>query len=200
MATNWVLGKVSDALAPTVASTVSTAGSFAGGAVSAVGSSINGVGAGINNSIRRYGDGAMDYGNSIRDWTKADGIRAQTASNPLGLASGAAGGKRGVTAPSIYSAPTKTPSKQLTTTSKTVAPQKKSIDAPKKTTSVAKSTPPPKKAVTGVKTSTPVKTGSGPKGGAVTKKTTPAVKSSTGSVGQPSKGAANPLGLPSSFM
>lgn len=126
MATQWVLGKVSEALAPTVSGVVGTAGSFAGGAVTAVGSSINGVGEGINNSIRRYGDGVKDYGNAIMDWSKADGVRAPTANNPLGLSSGATGGKRQVTSPQLYRAPPKaSASKTLMTTSKNAAPQKK---------------------------------------------------------------------------
>ncbi|KAJ4524774.1 hypothetical protein HRR78_007957 [Exophiala dermatitidis] len=99
MATQWVLGKVSEALAPTVSSE------------------------GINNSIRRYGDGVKDYGNAIMDWSRADGIRAQTASNPLGLSAGVTGGKRQVTSPQVYRAPPKTsPSKTLM---KNATPQKK---------------------------------------------------------------------------
>ncbi|EXJ54051.1 hypothetical protein A1O7_09388 [Cladophialophora yegresii CBS 114405] len=129
MATQWVLGKVSEALAPTVSSTVSSAGSFAGGAVNALGNSINGVGETINGSIRRYGDGVKDYGNGIMDWTSADGLRAATASNPLGLSAGKTGGKRQVTGGGVYRAPPTTPtsanSKTLMTTSKTAAPQKK---------------------------------------------------------------------------
>ncbi|EXJ78419.1 hypothetical protein A1O1_08819 [Capronia coronata CBS 617.96] len=126
MATQWVLGKVSEALAPTVSGAVSGAGSFAGGAVSAVGSSINGVGEGINSSIRRYGDGVKDYGNAIMDWTRADAVRAPTANNPLGLSSGVTGGKRQVTSPQLYRAPaTSSPSKTLMTTSRSAAPQKK---------------------------------------------------------------------------
>jgi len=134
MATQWVLGKVSDALAPTVSGAVAGAGSFVGGAVGAVGSSINGVGDGINNSIRRYGDGTKDYGNAIKDWTQADGVRAATASNPLGLSAGVTGGKRQVTAPQVYRAPHRTtPSKTLMTTSKTAVPQKKSdVGTPRK--------------------------------------------------------------------
>src|ERR1700753_4396210 len=97
MATSWVLGKVSDALAPPVSSTVASAGSFAGGAVNAIGNSINGVGETINGSIRRYGDGVKDYGNGIMDWTSSDGVRAATASNPLGLSGGTTGGGAKVT-------------------------------------------------------------------------------------------------------
>ncbi len=134
MATGWVLNKISDALAPTVSGAVSGAGSFAGGAVNAVGNSINGVGEGINHSIRRYGDGAKDYGNAIMDWTRADAVRGATASNPLGLASGVTGGKRQVTSPQVYRPPASSPSKTLTTTSKTAAPHKKRIEGatPKK--------------------------------------------------------------------
>jgi len=125
MATQWVLGKVSEALAPTVSGAVSTAGSFAGGAIGAVGNTINGVGEGINGSIRRYGDGAKDYGNAIMDWTRADGLRAATSSNPLGLSSGMAGGKRQVTSPQVYRAPPRSNATKMLTTNKTAAPQKK---------------------------------------------------------------------------
>ncbi|KIW14698.1 hypothetical protein PV08_07482 [Exophiala spinifera] len=105
--------------------TVATAGAFAGGAVSAVGNSINGIGEGINNSIRRYGDGAKDYGNAIMDWTAADGVRATTANNPLGLSAGKTGGKRTVTHPTLYTPPKPSPSKTLMTTNKSAQPQKK---------------------------------------------------------------------------
>lgn len=149
MATGWVLGKISEALAPTVSSTVSSAGSFAGGAVNAVGNSINGVGETIGGSIRRYGDGVKDYGNGIMDWTTADGVRSATASNPLGLSAGKTGGKRQVTAGGIYRAqPTSGASKTLMTTSKTT-PQKKiaggtpqkALPAPKSTGAVKKPGP-----------------------------------------------------------
>ena len=127
MATQWVLGKISDALAPTVSSGVATAGSYTGGAISAVGNSINGIGEGINRSIKRYGDGVLDYGNGVMDWTSATGSRAQTASNPLGLSSGTAQGKRTVTSPQVYrSQPSSNTSKTMMTTNKTTAnPQKK---------------------------------------------------------------------------
>ena len=125
MATQWVLDKVSDALAPTVSNAVASAGSYAGGAVSAVGNGINGVGEGISRSIKRYGDGVKDYGNGIMDWTSASTTRAQTASNPLGLSGGKGQGKTTVTSPRIYQAPAKSnASRTLMTTSKT-APQKK---------------------------------------------------------------------------
>jgi len=151
MATGWVLGKISEALAPTISSTVASAGSFAGGAVNAVGSSINGVGETINGTIRRYGDGVKDYGNGLLDWTAADGSRAPTASNPLGLSAGKTGGKRQVTGGGVYRAPVSTPtstaSKTLTTTSKTAAPQKKIAGGtPKKALPAPKSAGPTKKA------------------------------------------------------
>jgi hypothetical protein len=130
MATAWVLGKVSDALAPTVSGVVSTAGGFAGGAVNAVGNSINGVGASINNTVKTYGDGVKDYGNSVMDWTAASGVRGGTASNPLGLAGTKTAGQRATTSPSVYHAPKQTPSKTLMTTSKTAGPQKKIGAAP----------------------------------------------------------------------
>jgi len=130
MATQWVLSKISDALAPTVSNTVSTAGSFAGGAVNAVGNSINGVGETINGTIRRYGDGIKDYGNGIMDWTAAGGVRAGTASNPLGLSGTKTGGKLQVTSGHVYRAgpptnPKSAASKTLMTTNKTAAPQKR---------------------------------------------------------------------------
>ncbi|KAH0829775.1 hypothetical protein FOPE_10683 [Fonsecaea pedrosoi] len=158
MATQWVLGKVSEALAPTVSSTVASAGAFAGGAVNAVGNSINGVGESINSTIRRYGDGVKDYGNGIMDWTRAGGVRAATASNPLGLSAGKTGGRLQVTSPQIYRPPASTPktspSKRLMTTSKTAAPQKqieggtakKALPAPgPKSTGASHKTTPAKK-------------------------------------------------------
>jgi len=171
MATNWVLDKISNALAPTVSGAVSSAGSFAGGAVNAVGNSINGVGEGINNSIRRYGDGTRDYGNAIMDWTKAEGVRGATASNPLGLSSGATGGKRQVTSPEVYRAPTKpSASKTLTTTSKTAAPQKKKTE--RGTPTKALPAPAKKNASTAPLKSAPAqaKIGSAPNPGAMRKK------------------------------
>jgi len=124
MATQWVLGKVSEALAPTVSGAVAGAGSFVGGAVNAVGNGINGVGESINSSIRQYGDGAKDYGNAIMDWTRADGIRAATAANPLGLSAPTTGGKRQVTNPHLYRPPA------INSASKTATPQKKIEAAP----------------------------------------------------------------------
>lgn len=205
MATQWVLGKVSEALAPTVSGVVSNAGSFAGGAVSAVGNSINGVGEGINYSIKRYGDGVKDYGNAIMDWTKADGVRAATANNPLGLSSGVTGGKRQVTSPQLYRAPPKnSASKTLMTTSKAAAPQKK-IEAgtprkalpapgPKPNGTVKKSTSavpaPVQKHVsaassTSKSASTASKAASTPNPGAMRKKPTETTSKKTGSTQQP---------------
>jgi len=192
MATQWVLDKVSDALAPTVSNAVASAGSYAGGAVSAIGNGINGVGDGIGRSIKRYGDGVLDYGNGIMDWTSASGSRAQTASNPLGLSGGKSQGKTSVTSPRVYSAPPKSnASKTLMTTSKTV-PQKKIQDGtPKK----ALPAPPTKPAAAPVKkgnsngngngasTTAPVKktTLSTPNPGAMRKAGTTPAKSSTAS-------------------
>lgn len=133
MATSWVLGKISDALQPTVQSAASTAGSYAGGALSSVGSGISGVGASINGTIKRYGDGVTDYGNGIKDWANAPGPRSQTASNPLGLSGGKAAGKTSVMSPSIYSAPPKQKSiaaKPATAAGKSTQPQKKAGTAP----------------------------------------------------------------------
>jgi hypothetical protein len=67
MATQWVLDKVSDALAPTVSRTVAGAGSYAGGAVSAIGGGINSVGEGINRTVRRYGDGVLFLAERVRE-------------------------------------------------------------------------------------------------------------------------------------
>ncbi|KAI1612587.1 hypothetical protein EDD37DRAFT_625263 [Exophiala viscosa] len=170
MATQWVLGKVSDALAPTISNTVSSAGSFAGGAVNAVGNTINGVGEGINGSIKRYGDGVKDYGNAVMDWTGAGAVRAGTAANPLGLSANKAGGKVAVTSPSIYAPPKSTPSQKMLTTSKTTgtpmgqkkiagAPQKKALPAPGPTPVGAKKVTgagaPVKKAVSAAPAKTP---------------------------------------------
>lgn len=194
MATSWVLGKVSDAIAPTIHNTVSTAGSYAGGAVATVGNSINGVGEGINSSIRRYGDGAKDYGNSIMDWSKAPASRVQTASNPLGLSGSTASGKGAVTAPKVYTPP-KSASKVMTTTSKSTAgaSKKPATTAPKG------SVPPPNKAMAGAKSSVPAsvpKAAPGTYKKPVTVKRAP-VKPSTASATNraPIKGASNPLGL-----
>lgn len=149
MATNWVLGKISDALAPTVSGAVSSAGSFAGGAVNAVGNSINGVGDSINQSIRTYGDGAKDYGNAIMDWTKADGYRSSTANNPLGLAGGSTSGKRAVTSPQVYHPPKSSAQKLMTTNkSVTTGTQKKVVDAPVKKALPSSSQPKPVKKAT----------------------------------------------------
>jgi len=126
MATQWVLGKISDALQPSIQSGVSTAGAYAGGVFNTIGSGINGIGESVNGTIRRYGDGLKDYGNGVMDWTNATGSRAQTASNPLGLGTSKTHGKRAVTSPSVYSAPPKpkqNPPKTLMTTSKS-APKK----------------------------------------------------------------------------
>jgi len=201
MATGWVLGKISDALAPTVSNVVGSAGAMAGGAVSAVGAGINGVGESINGSIRRYGDGAKDYGNAIKDWSSADAPRSQTASNPLGLSAGTAGGKSKVTSPSIYSAP-------KPATIKSASTQKKIADTPKKPAGMA----PAKKPVTTTTASVkkPVNALSKPGIGqmksispasrpaSAIKKTTPVVKASSGkptNARAPTKSAANPLGL-----
>lgn len=135
MATSWVLGKISDALQPTIQSTVSTAGNFAGGTLNTVGNGINGVGSTINGTIKRYGDGVRDYGNGVMDWANAPGARGQTASNPLGLSGSKTAGKTSVTSPSIYSAPAKpkqSASKTLTTTAKSTQPQKKIEGVPAK--------------------------------------------------------------------
>lgn len=141
MATNWVLDKISGALQPTIQSTVSTAGSYAGGALNTVGNGINGIGQSINGTVKRYGDGVRDYGNGVMDWANAPGTRGQTASNPLGLSSGKTGGKSSVTSPSIYSAPAiskprpkQVAAKPSASTGKATQAQKKIAGAPVKKT------------------------------------------------------------------
>src|SRR5436305_9091398 len=99
MAAEWIMGTIHNALARTISSAVQTAGSVAGSAVNAVGNGINGIGESINSSIRRYGDGTIDYGNAIKDYTKAPGPRASTASNPLGLSNSVTGGKHAFSQP-----------------------------------------------------------------------------------------------------
>lgn len=39
----------------------------------------------ITNATHSLGDGTRNYGNGIKDATKADGPRSQTKENPLGL-------------------------------------------------------------------------------------------------------------------
>ena len=203
MATSWVLGKISDALQPTVQSTVSTAGNFAGGAFNTVGNGINGVGNAIGGTISRYGNGVRDYGNGVMDWSNATGPRAQTASNPLGLNGGTTSGKRAVTSPSVYSAPAKkaqTGSRALTTTTKAPAPVKKATTSPRAGAPVKKVANVPKAASA---------TANRPVGNAAKKTinpaSRPAAKAKTGitpaarpkstSTGTNYVAAANPLGL-----
>lgn len=51
----------------------------------------------ITNATSGAGNSVSDYGNGIKDWTKADGTRTQTAKNPLGTSSNSYGGKGVVT-------------------------------------------------------------------------------------------------------
>ncbi|KIV83777.1 hypothetical protein PV11_05772 [Exophiala sideris] len=195
MATQWVLGKVSDALAPTISSTVSSAGSFAGGAVNAVGNTINGVGEGINGSIKKYGDGVKDYGNAVMDWTSAGAVRASTAQNPLGLSATKAGGKVAATNPRIYNPPKSTPSQKMMTTGTPMgqkkivgAPQKKALPAPGPTPVGAKKVTgagaPAKKAVSAAPPkSTPAKTPTHPNPGALRKKPAETTTKTNGAAG-----------------
>ncbi|KAL2434819.1 hypothetical protein ABEF95_008106 [Exophiala dermatitidis] len=136
------------------------------------------------------------------DWSRADGIRAQTASNPLGLSAGVTGGKRQATSPQVYRAPPKTsPSKTLMTTSKNAAPQKR-IEAgtPKKAlpapgpksdavTKKASSTvaAPVQKHVSAVtpKAPTATKTAATPNAGAMRKKPVDATNNKNGGLKQP---------------
>jgi len=101
---------------------VASAGSMAGGVVDSAGKSVTGAGQGvgkrsvriaplsprtsanqfsslnsITNATAGAGNSVSDYGNGIKDWTKADGARTQTAKNPLGTTSNSYGGKGVVT-------------------------------------------------------------------------------------------------------
>lgn len=106
-----------------VNSGIATAGNYAGGAVDAAGKSVSGAGRGvgkryhprpffpylpttannppdypsITNASNSAGGSASDYGNAVKDWTKASGPRTQTAKNPLGTSGGSYGGKKVVT-------------------------------------------------------------------------------------------------------
>lgn len=131
MATQWILGKVSDAVAPVVSGAVSSAGGFAGGAINAVGNGVNSVGEGFNRTVKTYGDGVKDYGNSVMDWTSATSVRGATAANPLGLTGSTTSGKRSTTSPSEYYAPKQTPNKTATPQKEVgAAPTKKALPAP----------------------------------------------------------------------
>jgi hypothetical protein len=127
MATAWIMGTIHNAIAPTISNAIQTAGSVAGDAVGAVGNGINGIGESINSSIRRYGDGTVDYGNAIKDYTKAPGPRASTASNPLGLSNSVTGGKNAFSQP-IYRAPA--PSQPKALPAPAPKPQPKALPAP----------------------------------------------------------------------
>lgn len=93
MATSWITGMVTNAIAPTVHSSVSQAGGIAGDLICGVGNSINGVGSSIDGYVRSYGNGVNTYGNAVKDWTKAEGPRVGTSTNPLGLQDTWTGGK-----------------------------------------------------------------------------------------------------------
>ena len=51
----------------------------------------------MTNYAKGAGDSASNYGNGIKDATKAGGPRTQTAQNPIGLSSNSYGGKKVVT-------------------------------------------------------------------------------------------------------
>ncbi len=51
----------------------------------------------MTNAAGSAGGSASNYGNGIKDATKASGPRTQTASNPLGTSSNSYGGKKVVT-------------------------------------------------------------------------------------------------------
>ncbi|MCJ1254806.1 hypothetical protein MMC24_002622 [Lignoscripta atroalba] len=102
--TAWIMNTVSGYVDGFVSNAVAGAGSFAGDVVGGVGNGINGMGQSVEYSIRRYGDATKDYGNAIKDWTKADGVRQGTATNPLGLTDSWTGGKSALTMPKSNSA------------------------------------------------------------------------------------------------
>ena len=51
----------------------------------------------MTNAANGAGGSASNYGNGIKDATKASGQRTQTGQNPLGLSSNSYGGKKAVT-------------------------------------------------------------------------------------------------------
>ena len=51
----------------------------------------------VTKAANSAGGSASNYGNGIKDATRADGQRTQTAQNPLGLSSNSYGGKKVVT-------------------------------------------------------------------------------------------------------
>jgi len=51
----------------------------------------------VTNATNSAGGSASNYGNGIKDATKASGSRTQTAQNPLGVSSNSYGGKKVVT-------------------------------------------------------------------------------------------------------
>lgn len=51
----------------------------------------------VTNAANSAGGSASNYGNGIKDATRANGQRTQTAQNPLGLSSNSYGGKKAVT-------------------------------------------------------------------------------------------------------
>ena len=72
-----------------VTAATAAAGGLAGGVVDGVGNGISTAGRTVGDSIagaaQGWGTGICEYGNSIKDYTKATGPRSQTAGNPLGL-------------------------------------------------------------------------------------------------------------------
>jgi len=128
MATSWITGMVTNAIAPTIHSTVSQAGGIAGDIITGVGNSINGVGSSINSTISGYGNGVNEYGNAVKDWTQAEGPRSGTARNPLGLVDTWTGGKHVL---GYGQGAKKDPPKK-----KPGAPQQKALPAPKPTPAV----------------------------------------------------------------
>ena len=51
----------------------------------------------VTSATNSAGGSASNYGNGIKDATRANGQRTQTAQNPLGLSSNSYGGKKVVT-------------------------------------------------------------------------------------------------------
>ncbi len=50
----------------------------------------------VTNTTNGWGNGARDYGNGVKDATKASGTRSQTAQNPLGTGRNAVSGRQTV--------------------------------------------------------------------------------------------------------
>lgn len=84
-------------LARTANAATAGIGNFAGGIVQAAGNGVagagKGAGASVTNTSRTWGDTVRNYGNYIKDVSGAQGSRAPTGQNPLGLSSTPTGAK-----------------------------------------------------------------------------------------------------------